>query len=277
MRHTAIYDHGEWRKSRSMRASPLAVGIPHLVIAFVAWASSTSAQVNTEALRGDAFRKGLSGRVEGTFTGSTGNSQGVVSGGNARLQLKSNTHLAFVHSAGAYSRLNSTTSVERAVVHARYNYEVASWIWGEVFSQIEHDAFRRLTNREIVGIGLRFHAFRTEDVDLYYGTAYMAEWENLNLVDNDPDDRLTFAHRWSNYIAVSASLTDRLEAGATLYFQPRFDRFSDWRLLQESFLEVGITGFVSTKVSVVIRHDSDPPASVKKTDLSVTNAFVAKF
>jgi putative salt-induced outer membrane protein YdiY len=239
--------------------------------------ASALAQVNVEAVRGDATRPGLSGRVEASVTGSTGNSEGIVAGGSGRVQLRRNDHLAFVHATGGYARLNQTTSAERALVHTRYNYELEPWLWGELFGQLEHDAFRRLTNREILGAGPRLRVLETEAVDLYYGTSYMAEWENLDLVDTDPDDSLSFAHRWNHYLTVSASLADHLEAGSTVYLQPRIDRFSDYRLLHEVFLEVGITDVVSTKVSTWMRHDSDPPDEVKRTDFTITNAFVAEF
>ena len=252
-----------------------------VVSVLMAWlvtlTTSSLAQVNTEAVRSDAHREGLSGRVEARFTGSTGNSEGVVAGGSARLQVLRKANLAFVHAAGSYSRLNQTTSVERGMVHARHNYEMARWLWSELFAQLEHDAFRRLTHRELLGVGMRFLVIETKDVDLFYGTSYFAEWEKLGRVHVDPEQQATFAHRWNNYIALSASLSNRLEVGAMVYFQPRFDVLSDWRLLQESFLEVGITDVVSTKVSVTMRHDSDPPAGVKTTDFALTNAFVAKF
>lgn len=239
--------------------------------------SLAQAQVNTESVRGDASREGLSGRIEATFTGSTGNSEGIVAGGGGRLQYSHDPHLAFIQAKGNYSRLNNTTSVERALVHARYNYEVVSRIWGELFAQIEHDAFRRLANRELLGAGPRFQVVRTTTFDLFFGTSYMAEWENLNLTADETHRDFRLAHRWNNYLVPSASLSDRLEVGSTIYFQPRFDKLSDWRLLAESFMEVGITDVISARISSTVRHDSNPPNDVKKTDFSFTNALVAKF
>jgi putative salt-induced outer membrane protein YdiY len=234
-------------------------------------------QVNVEAVRGDADRQGFSGRVEASATGSTGNTEGIAAGASGRIQLRSGSHLGFLYSSGSYTRLNRTTSIARALTHTRYNYEIESWLWGEAFGQLEHDAFRRLTNRELLGVGPRFQLLDTEDLDLFYGTSYMAEWENLNLVDADTRESLTLSHRWSHYVTLSVSLAERLDAGSTTYVQPRFDRFSDHRVLNETFLEVGITDVVSVKVSTWMRHDSDPPEDVKSTDFTITNAFVGKF
>ncbi|MCL2824416.1 MAG: DUF481 domain-containing protein [Polyangiaceae bacterium] len=239
--------------------------------------TTSLAQVNIEAVRGDANRRGVSGRVETSFTGSTGNSQGIVSSGSGRLQLKYNPHLAFIHATGSYTRLNRTTSAERGLVHVRYNYRIIPRVWGEAFTQIEHDAFRRLTYRELVGIGPRFQIIAADHMDLFAGTSYMAGWEKLAATSTIPSDSVTLYHRWNNYLALSASITDRLETGTTIYFQPRFDKPSDWLLLFESFLEVGITGVISTKISATLRHNSTPPEDVKTTDLAITNAFSVKF
>ena len=250
---------------------------PAAVLALILFPAPAFAQVNTEAMRGDADRQGWSGRVEARFTGSTGNSEGIVAGGSGRVQFLREAHLGFVHAAGSYTRLNQTTSVERSLVHGRYNYELAPWVWAEAFVQLEHDAFRRLTNRELLGIGPRFRVVDRKDIDVFVGTSYLAEWENLDRAHADSGDSLAFAHRWNNYVKVSAQGTERLELGATVYLQPRFDKLSDFRLLAESFLEVGITDVVSVKLSATLRHDSEPPVQVKTTDFALTNAFVAKF
>lgn len=234
-------------------------------------------QVNVEAVREDADRQGFSGRVEASVTGSTGNTEGIVAGGSGRIQLRSGPHLGFVYGSGSYTRLNQTTSIARALTHTRYNYEIEAWLWGEAFGQLENDAFRRLTNRELLGVGPRFRLLDTDEFDVFYGSSYMAEWENLNLVDTDTRDSLTLSHRWSNYVTLSLSLAEGLDAGSTTYVQPRFDRFSDHRVLNETFLEAGITDVVSVKVSTRMRHDSDPPQDVKRTDFTITNAFVGKF
>lgn len=105
----------------------------------------------------------------------------------------------------------------------------------------------------------------------------MAEWENLNLAEGDDERALTLSHRWSHYLTFSVSLDDRMSAGTTTYAQPRFDRFSDHRILNETYFEAGITDVISAKISTWMRFDSEPPEDVKRTDFLITNAFVARF
>jgi len=235
------------------------------------------AQVNVEAVRGDTDRQGVSGRVEASVTGLTGNTEGIIAGGSGRIQLRESRHFTFLYGSGNYTRLNQTTSIAKAMAHLRYNYEIDAWLWSELYGQVENDRFRRLTNRELLGAGPRFRLFESKQIGLFYGTSYMAEWENLNLATGDTASTSTLSHRWSNYLTMSLSLGDRLSAGTTTYFQPRFDRFSDYRLLNETYLEAGITDVISTKVSTWMRYDSAPPDDVKPSDFLITNAFVAKF
>lgn len=253
------------------------VRIAAVLVAGCLVSSGAQAQVNVEAVRGDADRQGVSGRVEASVTGLAGNTEGIIAGGSGRIQLRSGRHLTFLYGTGNYTRLNQTTSIAKAMAHLRYNYELDTWVWSEAYGQVENDKFRRLTNRELVGAGPRFRLFNTKQLDAFFGTSYMAEWENLNLVADDAASASTLSHRWSNYLTMSLSLGDRLSAGTTTYFQPRFDRFSDYRLLNETYFEVGITEVISTKVSTWMRYDSAPPDEVKPSDFLITNAFVAKF
>ncbi|MFW5741269.1 MAG: DUF481 domain-containing protein [Myxococcota bacterium] len=248
-----------------------------LFACMVGWAWGARAQVNVEAVRGDAERGGVSGRVEASVTGRTGNTEGIIAGSSGRIQYRAGRHLTFLYGTGNYTRLNQETSIAKAMAHLRYNYGFRDWIWGELFGQVEHDRFRRLTNRELIGAGPRALVFGTGDVELYYGTAYMAEWENVNLAEGDTGDALTLYHRWSHYLTLSVSLAEALSAGSTTYVQPRFDRFEDYRILNENYVEAGITDVISTKVSTWMRFDSEAPNEVEPADFLITNAFVAKF
>ena len=62
----------------------------------------------------------------------------VRSRGLGDVYKRQRKHLVFFHAAGGYTRLNHSTSVERFLFHARYNYEIAPWVWLEAFGQVEH-------------------------------------------------------------------------------------------------------------------------------------------
>lgn len=234
-------------------------------------------QVNVEAVRGDARKQGFSGRSEAEATAQTGNTEGVVAGASGRLQVRTGPHLAFLYGSGNYAQFGGKTSVERALGHLRYNHEIASMLWAEAFAQVEHNKFQRLVSREILGAGPRIGLHEDDDINLFYGTSYIAEWENLDLAPGDDDDDSTLSHRWSHYVTASVDLDERLSTGTTFYVQPRFDRFEDFRVLNETYFEVAITEVIATKVSTWMRYDSEPPNAVQRLDTRLQNAFVVRF
>jgi hypothetical protein len=105
----------------------------------------------------------------------------------------------------------------------------------------------------------------------------MLERERLNLSALATESETTVAQRSSNYVSVSLPLEERATAGCTTYVQPRFDRFRDYRILSEAFVELDVSQTVSARLAISIRHDSEPPFDVKPTDLQIKNGFSWSF
>ena len=61
------------------------------------------------------------------------------------------------------------------------------------------------------------------------------------------------------------------------YVQPRFDRFSDLRILQDAALEVDVVKHLSLLVGVTVAYDSDPPDGVETTDISFAPVLRVKW
>lgn len=247
------------------------------VAALVLSGKLASAQVNTESVRDAGDREGLSGRVEASVTGSTGNTVGMLASGSGRIQLRAGRHLTFLYATGDYTRLNHETLIARSMSHARYNYELVARMWAEAFTQVENDRFRRITDRELLGLGPRVQWIDAPAFQLFTGSAYMAEWEVIRSSGDSPGIGRTLSHRWSNYLTFAIDLDERLSAGSTTYAQPRFDAFNDVRILNETFFEASVTDRVSVKVSTRVQHDSEPPEGVESTDAQIRNAFVLEF
>src|SRR6201999_4125061 len=115
------------------------------------------------------------------------------------------------------------------------NYKLNSWLYAETFGQVQQDRFQRLRLRNIEGVGPRFAIRESKALDLYYGTSYMFEYEALSpQKPMQPPPAGTIAHRWSNYISFMINIDSRTRFTSVLYVQPRFDDFSDVRVLNES-------------------------------------------
>jgi hypothetical protein len=272
---------------------------------------SAHAQVNTENLRKRIKTVGYSVIVEGTLTGDVGNTQGISVGGGLGGGWARDPHLLFAYARFDYTKYAGVTSVDKSFAHARYNYEFAPWIWGEVFAQAESDEFQRLTLRNLFGVGPRARLAHvvadegpseeaklpaaanpspeaqraathapTETFDVYVGTAYMLERDAIVPVvgATGPENRsIQVWQRWSNYLTLQWQIDPRAILATTMYVQPAFTDFTDVRLLSETLMTFKITKVFATGVSGVVRYDSNPPTGVLTTDAEVKNTLTVTF
>lgn len=241
------------------------------------FSANADAQVNVERLRKGLDGNGVAGSVDASLTGRAGNSEGVVAGGAAQMQWLQGRHGELVYATGDYARLNKTTTISRSVFHARYSLQLMQRGYWELFAQQQTDRFRLLRSRELVGSGPRIAIIQGPQFELFLGTAYMLEYETINVQPGATDATNILAHRWSTYLSLSFLQDDRFSASTTTYIQPRFDRFADFRLLNETALVVEINKLLATKLSVSVRSDSAPPTGVVPTDVEVKNSLVVKF
>jgi hypothetical protein len=105
----------------------------------------------------------------------------------------------------------------------------------------------------------------------------MLEYERIAVAKGAPDNPEILAQRWNNYFSAMVRPDDRVRAIATIYVQPRFDAISDIRVLFETAVQTDVTKVFGLKVLATVRHDTQPPTEVKRTDLEVKNAIVVKF
>lgn len=240
-------------------------------------APSAFAQVNVEKLRKDLKAQPYFVSLDGSFTGLLGNTQGVIVGAAMFAGGRKGDHLIFGKTQGDYASFNGKTSVFKAFAHLRYNYEIRPWIYVEAFSQVQQDRFQRLAFRNVDGIGPRFAAVQTPGFDLYLGTAYMFEYEVLSQAVGGPMPTGMVAHRWSNYVSFLVNIDERSHFTTVVYAQPRFDDFTDVRVLSETSFGVKIKLPLTLKLGVVVRYDSKPPAGVKPADLEAKNSLSVAF
>jgi hypothetical protein len=240
-------------------------------------ARSADAQVNVETFRSDLKNQPYFFSLEGSFTGMLGNTRGGVVGASVFGGVKRGNHLIFAKAQGDYAAFSGKTSVFKSFAHLRYNYEIRRFLYAEVFSQVQQDKFQRLALRNVEGVGPRFGILQTKALELYYGTAYMFEYEVVSQEKGGPAPVGTVAHRWSNYVSIMLNIDERTRFTSVLYVQPRFDDFTDLRLLNETSFGVKLKSPLSLKLGVVVRYDSKPPASVFPADLEAKNSIAVTF
>jgi hypothetical protein len=232
-----------------------------------------NAQVNIEPFRSRIKLNGYSLLLQGTFDGHTGNTEGVTADGLAGAGAASGRHLVFAFGSIDYSRLNGTLGVDKSFAHGRYNYEMMSWSWWEVFAQEQSDVFQRIKTRTLFGTGPRFALYETPYFALFFGIAYMFERDVIDAAPGSPDEPVLLANRISNYLTAHATLSDGIDAVTTTYAQPRVDDPSDIRILSESGFVFKVTKRLSTSISFTAHYDTNHPTGVLPTDAELKNAI----
>ncbi len=241
------------------------------------FAARANAQVNIEPLRAKLPDQGVAGAIDARLDGRHGNVDGVTAGGSLLLGARSEPHSGFFAASGDYAEFSGEVKSARYFAHLRYAFTFLPWLWGEAFGQLEHDRFEKLTQRRLIGAGPRFRLVKTDTFSAFYSTAYMLEHEQLDLPPSAPDDRTTLAHRWSNTLAALFKPDDRITLSQALLFQPRFDAFGDYRILNVTSAEFAITKLLTASIVINVRYDSEPPTTVEGTDYEVVNELGVRF
>ncbi|MEO8877933.1 MAG: DUF481 domain-containing protein [Polyangiaceae bacterium] len=231
------------------------------------------AQVNTEPLRKKLKTKGWSFTLQGSLDAREGNTQGVDASTAGGVGFATGRHLGFIFGSAELARFNGVTSIDNSFVHARYNYEFLSWLWGEAFAQLQSDEFQRILLRDLVGLGPRFGAYQSKSLDVFVGTGWMVEHDAINAIPGSGDRTEFNAHRWNNYVSANYELDTRVSFASTLYVQPRWNDFSDCRVLESSALIFKITTALAASIVGTYHYDSSPPTGVKTTDVDVKNVL----
>jgi Protein of unknown function, DUF481 len=247
------------------------------ILAALAVASSTQAQVNTDTLRGDLKDDGLDGSIGGKMTGRTGNVESMAAGGSAHIQGLYRKHWGLLYTSADFERYDHETLVEQTFAFANYGYQWFPRVMPEAYVQAQSDKFRLLRFRFVTGAGPRFGLILEPSFSLYAATAYMYEYESRNVPPGGPDERITHAHRSDNTLSIVVRLDPRTRMMFVTYWQPRFDRIRDYHLLQDASLAYTFAGNLEASIVFSWLHDNEPPATLEKNDVEINNVLRWKF
>ena len=121
--------------------------------------------------------------------------------------------------------------------HLRYNQKLSDLVRLEGFVQSQKNELLSINSRNLIGTGIRLKVISKPDIKAYLGNSYMYEEEQ-----SDAFGLKYYNHRNSSYLSVSVSLANnRLDLTNTIYYQPLYRDFSNYRILQQFKAEVPIT------------------------------------
>ena len=278
----------------------LAVRLLVVLAAATALTLPAAAQVNTESMRVGAEEPGWASTIDLSSSLQRGNTEREILGAGARVQyawmhvngdsdpaeaestdgeeVQRPTNVVFLTTNYSFTRLNENRFVNNALSHLRFIREHSDRFSYEVFGQHQFNEFTRLEQRLLFGGGGRFQVLESPRAEVFLGTGYMLERETLDLPAELSDARRSEHHRSTNYLTVRYNSRDeRLRLVETLYFQTRFDRVEDYRLLSETSFEIRLFRRLALAISLNVAHDSEPPTGVKETDVVLSNSLRYSF
>lgn len=260
----------------------------------LAAASPAAAQINSEKLR-SWERPGFGGSSDFSLTLIGGNLRLMQVAAGLRVQWASLREdqpddenrppdagklrdLVYLVGSVSLGRIRDDNFLNNGFAHLRWTRMWRQRFGTEVFGQAQHNEFIKLRERALGGAGVRAVVLEEENVELTFGTAYMLEYERLQVPRGSTEQAVTWAHRWSSYFSAKLFLADpRVQIVNTVYLQPWIGRWSDYRIFDELEVEVTVVKALKLVVGFSLRYDSDPPVDLVPLDTTIVNRLRVDF
>lgn len=267
---------GKWNLLSRIARGGLVVGI---VLGSLAAGDVAKAQINTEAMRPAVPKDGVHGWLKGGVTWITGNSNSLSTALAAKVAYHKGVHTPFLQLSFGYAVAVSTRYVSKGFAHLRWPAMWHRRVGSELFSQVEFNEFNSQIVRTLVGAGVRVAPILHEKFELYVGTGYMFEYEELSDVDTTVDDHpeVTKFHRWTSYMSFRFLISKWVTIANTTYIQPRFRDFGDYRFLESFSLIFKVYKSLHLMQFFNVAYDSRPPAHIFAWDTAVLTRLMVKF
>lgn len=193
----------------------------------------------------------------------------------AHVQYKDDNNLWLLVNDINFQKIEGNSLVNRGTQHLRYNRRITEKIKWEAFAQAQYDAISDISLRALVGSGPRFNLSVSEKYKFYLGTLVMYEYEKAT---NNIPDRLQEDIRGSAYLSFSLYPTETLSIISTSYYQPRVNKFKDYRLSSNTSVLFKILDDLAFKTTFNYFFDAFPVSTaIPKTQYELTNGLLYSF
>ncbi len=171
---------------------------------------------------------------------------------------------------GQFLKDEDRSLVDQQFAQLRYSYIISPRLRTFHFVQAQKNETLLLESRWLVGTGVRHTFVRTDQLLVAAGTGAMGEWERLVRERVGPDDLTSLdAIRMANLGVFRWDFAEGARLINIVYVQPDLGEFSDMRILNDLGLSVPITERISSSMSLEWRHDTRPPSTLGKNDLTL--------
>jgi hypothetical protein len=219
-------------------------------------AAAQLVNVESQRIHSDSVRQ--SGEFNFDYSFSNVNSKSIsVFNSSLSLQKKS-TDLKttwLVLGSAEISKAKGEDFENSSFFHLRYSHKLKDRIRWEAFNQVQANLPIGLKFRYLAGTGPRFRVIYSSTFNLYLGSVYMYEYDELR----DSVEPARHVGRSSSYLSLAVSIPAiRANLTSTTYYQPRFADLHDFRVLTENRLEFNITKRLKSQSTFRYFYDSRP-------------------
>jgi hypothetical protein len=245
-----------------------------LVLFFVA--SLSHAQViNVETLRKSTDSTKWTGSASLDFSLIKNTNDIFRIANKAHVQYKDSMNLWLFVNDINLQKIEGNSLVNRGTQHLRYNRRLTQRVKWEAFIQAQYDAISDINLRALVGTGPRFKLSENDNYKFYLGTLIMYEHEKAS---DAVVNRLQEDIRGSAYLSFSIYPTEPLSIISTSYYQPRVDKFKDYRLSSNTSVLFKILDDLAFKTTFNYFFDAFPVTTeIPKTQFELTNGLLYSF
>ncbi len=235
------------------------------------------AVVNIENLHAQPTRLGWSGNTEAALELRDGNSERQAVKLGARADWFDGEDTAFVVFGYDYGESKGVKDADSSFLHGRFIDAYSANTAFEYYAQVEQNDFRRLSNRQIAGAGVRFALSQPQQrMQHTLAAGLFHADERIEALDPYPAERESGVFG-NFYWVFKYEINERSALVNTLYWQPALHGRDGFRVLDLFSFRVQIDGRLSMKVSATIDHDSHPPGGIEKTDSSLLTGLSYEF
>lgn len=192
---------------------------------------------------------------------------------NAQIEYKEPRNLYLLLINYDFLKGAAQTLQNNLFFHLRYNYKLSNLLRLEAFTQVQHNSLSGIQSRWLIGAGPRFKISGSKKLSLYAASLVMYE-------DEHELTKPVILHkdiRNSSYASASWRPADKAEITSTLFYQPLFRDFSDFRILHELKLKFLFTKNFSFFTTWSILYDSKPATGVPNTIYTLRNGIEYEF
>jgi len=227
-----------------------------------------SAQI-LNTLRGfNETEPGWSGQVQGAVALADGNTEYLEIELGAGVQWRTGDHRFRLLGRHMRRTASGVETAESRTGHLRHNLQLKPWLATVAFLQGQHDPFKRIDSRILVGAGLRTDLFRETDWKTSIGTVVMREDESLTgIAGYETDVRL------SVFVSVLRTGGEGVSLDLSGFWQPKVDDFSDARALASAVFRADLVGDLYLHATYGLEHDSHPAAGVERPDQTIRSGL----